>query len=379
MATTFSVNDPGDAGDSEPGDGVCATARGVCTLRAAVDEANVAPARVVLPAGKYQLHAPLMISGGVEIAGAGLDSTLIHGARTRNAFEVQAGGTLQLSDVTVGYTRETGSAEGGCIVNDGSLNLTRVQVKQCRSWRGGGLLNRGSAQIENSVFYGNHCVPSHGSTADGGGAAIFNASGAVLDVSGSFFAYNRARSIAHLNVGCPWDASGGGALHNDGTATLVNSTFWHNRSRRSCGGFVLNLGTLTATNVTASENHAAFGSGGLVNRGTATLVNTIIANSRTSVGSGNCFGAPPISLGHNLETGSMCEFTGAGDLSNADPDLHHPAANGGATPTMALLPGSPAIDAGEAAACPPTDERGDPRQPGAPCCIGAYEVEPGAR
>jgi hypothetical protein len=39
-ATTFVVNDTGDAGDATPGDGVCATAGAVCTLRAAIEESN---------------------------------------------------------------------------------------------------------------------------------------------------------------------------------------------------------------------------------------------------------------------------------------------------------------------------------------------------
>jgi CSLREA domain-containing protein len=37
---TYTVNDAGDAADATPGDGVCATASGVCTLRAAIQEAN---------------------------------------------------------------------------------------------------------------------------------------------------------------------------------------------------------------------------------------------------------------------------------------------------------------------------------------------------
>ena len=37
---TFTVNDTGDVGDASPGDGSCATAGAVCTLRAAIEEAN---------------------------------------------------------------------------------------------------------------------------------------------------------------------------------------------------------------------------------------------------------------------------------------------------------------------------------------------------
>ncbi|MEM9613336.1 MAG: CSLREA domain-containing protein [Actinomycetota bacterium] len=39
-AGPFTVNSTGDDGDSSPGDGVCRTGGGVCTLRAAVEEAN---------------------------------------------------------------------------------------------------------------------------------------------------------------------------------------------------------------------------------------------------------------------------------------------------------------------------------------------------
>ncbi len=41
---------------------------------------------------------------------------------------------------------------------------------------------------------------------------------------------------------------------------------------------------------------------------------------------------------------------------------------------MALLPGSPAIDAGNDANCPLTDQRGANRPIGAHCDIGAYEA-----
>ncbi len=37
---TFIVNDVGDEADADPADGVCATATGVCTLRAAIQQAN---------------------------------------------------------------------------------------------------------------------------------------------------------------------------------------------------------------------------------------------------------------------------------------------------------------------------------------------------
>jgi len=54
--------------------------------------------------------------------------------------------------------------------------------------------------------------------------------------------------------------------------------------------------------------------------------------------------------------------------------------NGGPTPTLALLPGSPAIDRIPLKACLlntiGTDQRGVKRPQGATCDIGAYEYEP---
>ena len=47
-AATFTVNDTGDDPDLETGDGVCATARAVCTLRAAIAEANATTAADVI-------------------------------------------------------------------------------------------------------------------------------------------------------------------------------------------------------------------------------------------------------------------------------------------------------------------------------------------
>lgn len=43
ISATFIVNNPGDSSDLAPGDGVCATSAGNCTLRAAIEESNALP------------------------------------------------------------------------------------------------------------------------------------------------------------------------------------------------------------------------------------------------------------------------------------------------------------------------------------------------
>lgn len=82
--------------------------------------------------------------------------------------------------------------------------------------------------------------------------------------------------------------------------------------------------------------------------------------------------------GYNLDTDNSC--AGATTVANLlvaplQQDL-------GGLPIHALLPGSPAIDAGDDALCPATDQRGvsrplDGDEDGTPQCdIGAYELDP---
>ena len=84
------------------------------------------------------------------------------------------------------------------------------------------------------------------------------------------------------------------------------------------------------------------------------------------------------SLGHNL-IGSVDSSIvwDPSDLTGVDPHLAPLADNGGATQTMALLPGSPAINAGSNDLIPPgvtTDQRYFARIVGGVVDIGAYEA-----
>src|SRR5215831_18015928 len=57
-ATTYLVNSTADLPDADPADGACATASGVCTLRAAIMQANfvAGPSTITLPAGLYLIN-----------------------------------------------------------------------------------------------------------------------------------------------------------------------------------------------------------------------------------------------------------------------------------------------------------------------------------
>jgi hypothetical protein len=104
--------------------------------------------------------------------------------------------------------------------------------------------------------------------------------------------------------------------------------------------------------------------------GSVLLLNTILADSPSGQ---NCSGAVSDG-GHNLSSDASCNFTNASSLNSISPRLGPLADNGGPTLTMALLAGSPALDAGDDLACPPADQRGIPRPQGSHCDIGALEV-----
>jgi predicted outer membrane repeat protein len=165
---------------------------------------------------------------------------------------------------------------------------------------------------------------------------------------------------------------------------VADSTFSQNSSS-GLGGAIYNSGILTAVNSTLSGNSAESG-GGLYTEpfGTVTVTNSIIAGSDRG---GDCNSGGRIVDGdHNLiqSAASACGLTNGvnGNIIGVDPMLD-PAGlqdNGGPTRTIALLPGSPAIDAGDPQACgaPPVhgvDQRGyaRPGQGYNNCSIGAYE------
>jgi CSLREA domain-containing protein len=177
---------------------------------------------------------------------------------------------------------------------------------------------------------------------------------------------------------------------SDNDVAISGVTIRHGNTDTYGGGICSAIGsTLTLTGSTVSGNTAGVEGGGIYtnNDGTLELANTLIA-SNSAPSSPDCRGLL-MSLGYNLVgNNSGCDFPAAsGDLigtaaSPINPLLGPLQDNGGATFTQALLPGSPAIDAGNPAApgssdtaCPATDQRGVARPQGAACDIGAFEVD----
>ena len=128
------------------------------------------------------------------------------------------------------------------------------------------------------------------------------------------------------------------------------------------------------TNSTLYGNGTESQGGGIYSESGAsvTLYNSIIAgNTKTGPVMDNCSGTITDG-GHNIEDDATCSL-GASSMSNTDPKLDPLGLqdNGGPTKTIALLPGSPAIDA-SSTNCPATDQRGVTRS-SPNCDIGAFE------
>jgi thiol-disulfide isomerase/thioredoxin len=144
----------------------------------------------------------------------------------------------------------------------------------------------------------------------------------------------------------------GGLLSYGGALSLTNCTVSGNTAR-VCGGLLTEDSATTVTNCTVSSNSAEF-LGGMYSFGTAALTNTIVAGN----GGGDFSGS----------------YSGTNNLIGGNPLLAPLGNYGGPTQAMALLPGSPAIDAGTTGpGIPSTDQRGLGRV--GPVDIGAFESQ----
>lgn len=310
------------------------------------------------------------------------------------------------------------SAIGGGAINNGTgtmiINDSRFQ-NNLAVLNGGAVENFiGLLTVNNTVFQ-NNTVSAVG-VSGGFGGAIYNSQGTVtIDLSS--FTGNQARSTASGNGwgGAVFNQAGvlsldhstlvsnsattfGGGVLNGGVFTLQNSTLVGNIAI-VYGGGIANLkiapgsGTLQAQNVTLTGNIATRG-GGAFNAALGTLTvdnSTFYDNLTTSNGTEflNAVGSLIVrnSIAANDTNDNACDgvidSAGAPNLASdiscnfslrADPLLGPLLDNGGPTPTRALLPGSPALDAGDDTTCLPTDQRGISRPRGEACDLGAYEA-----
>jgi hypothetical protein len=266
--------------------------------------------------------AGLLIDGGGDVT--------VSGNRELRVFTVDPGAAFSLSNL---------------IVSDGH-----------DADYGGGIFNKGTLTVTDSTFSDNHAADT------GAGIANFG----TLTVSGSTFSGNSG------------DFDGGGIYNEGERLKVTNSTFFGNNGGLGGGGILNYGGPAEVVNSTISNNTSFEGAGGIYG-GMFTLRNTIVANNA----GGNCGWSPArppvVDGGYNVDDDGTCGFTRAtGSLPNTNP-LLDPAGlrdNGGPTQTIALQPGSPAVDlVGQDACAPPTtDQRGVGRPQGEACDSGAFEL-----
>jgi hypothetical protein len=276
--------------------------------------------------------------------------TLVGSTISKNYTFLSGGGIVNIGSLTLINTTvsdNTGAeGNGGGIVNGSTLTLINSTVSGNFAFDGGGLWNSGTLTVTNSTI-------SDNSTDQGGaGGGVYNTPSATVTVTDSTFADNSASE------------TGGGGIYNDG-------------------------GTFTVTNSTIADNSASYIGGGIYNAGILTAKNILLANNVAYSGTANCVldSGTATSLGYNMSDDDTCtsSFTATGDENNVIPgtglDPKGLQNNGGPTQTVALLPGSPAVDHIPVADCTDangdrvkTDQRGIKRPQGPACDVGAFEL-----
>jgi CSLREA domain-containing protein len=213
------------------------------------------------------------------------------------------------------------------------------------------------------------------------GGAVFNSGG--LTLLNCAFSGNTATGgagVPQLFQGLPGGEGLGGAVCNDGTLVMTNCTFSGNTAQGGAGGF-----GFSANGISGRGGNGGNGRGGALfsNQGPVTITNCTFARNTalgSAPGGGDTAGAPGSGIGgaarfdsgqttlyNSFFSGNTAAFdpaysgTAGGDgdfivgTTNLDDTLRY---NGGPTPTVALLAGSPLINNGVDAYAPSADQRG---------------------
>jgi hypothetical protein len=269
--------------------------------------------------------------------------------------DAQNGGmaTLSLMNSTVNSNTAADSGigfatgDGGGVYNSGgTVTITNCAVSNnlagvtdpFPAGTGGGISSYGTLTITDSTINGNQGYVAGGGIACGGATTITNS---TISNNGS----------SGQHDGRPWGRGGG----ISGSVTLNNSTLSSNYANLSAGGIE---GSGIITNSTISGNSG----GGISATGALEIGNAVLKADGTGPNISNN-GGSVTSHGYNVCSDDGRGFlNGPGDQINTDPMLGPLQDNGGPTSTHALLPGSPAIDAGDPTFTPPPlyDQRGSP-------------------
>ncbi len=241
------------------------------------------------------------------------------------------------------FTGNIAGTFGGAIarLSNGAITLTRCTFTGNSATNDGGAirLDTGSLTINSSLFANNN--------AGGAGGAI-----AAATAIGTFVISNTT-----ITQNTAVNAGGGVTdTHYGGSVKILNSTIY------------LNVGAGTGQDYSHTGNNGGSTVGGMV-------ITSSIIGDLNSPGAGYPTNILKSIIQTQTSSGGTV-FDDGGNFFGVDPALGTLANNGGPTQTMGLLPGSPAIDAGQDQS--PSlgfDQRGTgfPRQVGPAVDIGAFE------
>lgn len=279
----FVVNSVGDQMDFTPGDGICETILGECTLRAAIEEANVLGRTAIIDIGLRPRTisvqgGQLDITGDIFLDGTG--STLDAAAASR-IFDVADGASLTVRNLTLTGGMVTDDS-GGAIRNAGTLRMRRSSITNSHATgagaSGGGIFNSdGLVDISDTVI--------SGSSATRAGGAIEANAGITLIVDSEMSGNDAGAAPGN-----------GGALHltGQGVVTVIDSTIVRNVAASEGGGlWNSSTGVMTVDGCTLRSNDANgmsadHGGGGLFNDGGFMTVRaTIVRDNEALMGSGS--------------------------------------------------------------------------------------------
>jgi predicted outer membrane repeat protein len=313
---------------------------------------------------------PLLIANNVTVNGPGPSTLSINGDHRFQLFRIDASATVSINGL--GIVNGLSNGPGGAIANEGNLTLTNCTVSGSRAatGNGGGIFN------DHNALTLINCTVSNNVDSAGNGGGIYNTDGTLTLLDST---------IAGNTLGSP--ANGAGLYLNAGTATLTNVTVANNQATGSGGGIFVNAGSLTASCSTIADNSAAPGTGGGldIHGGTVSLRNSIVAGNTATGGidvDGTVTGAGSDLIGDGTGSTGLINGLNGNQVGTTaaplNPHLGMLQNNGGPTPTMALLPGSPAIGAGSNVNAPAGDQRGYQRIINGTIDVGAYEYQPPA-
>lgn len=373
----YAVNSTADAPDSNPGNGICQSTLGNCTLRAALMEAGAqnTPIVISIPAGIYNVNIPgededLGATGDLDIIalegegrilmGAGPDRTIIRGSGVERVFDLGSNSFYRSSIGLFGMR-----IEGGDTVHAGNDGA---------AFNGGGarFLFPRMLTIDRVWFDRNH------SGSSGGGLHVLQGSGPVRITRSAFTRNTAVRD-------------GGGTSLGQGKDMVVSSSvFADNVATRTGGGFnAYNTSRLELSWSTITGNMAGGQGGGVSLRGGEILGSMLITGNLSghAVPAHDCstLATGTVSAGYNLigSVGSgACVLTGdtTGNQFGVDMGLSPVNMIGADLPYAAPRVGSIALAAVPQFRCQTSggqfqhiDQQGNARPVGNACTVGALE------